>query len=402
MNCDDIKENITLYIDNELEADEMILIKNHIEHCDSCKKEYEEYKKLIDILHNLTDEEPPKGYCKRLHEKLLKTKLQEKSSFRFKLMKYGSIAAAFVLVISAVYVASLGNGLRGGMSKNQSYDMAPSEAPSTAESKDGSYAGNEEYKISVENEVADTNRSDNSQIMGLAKIADTREMKIIKAGSIITQTESYDLFINDLIAKVELLGGYIEQNDTNVRSVYGDRELKYGNIKIRVPQDKFYEFVTFLEKNSKINQKNITETDVTKEYYDKDNQVKNLEIQENQLRELFGKAQTVQDMLQIENELRRIRTEIDSLNMSLSDIDDRASMSTVTIEVNEVLKANLTLSNRGSVWDRARDGFINTVNGIVELGENILVWIVSLSPLVIPVMIIIIIILLFTKRRLKK
>lgn len=401
MNCDDIKENITLYIDNELEADEMILIKNHIEHCDSCKKEYEEYKKLIDILHNLTDEEPPKGYCKRLHEKLLKTKLQEKSSFRFKLMKYGSIAAAFVLVISAVYVASLGNGLRGGMSKNQNYDMAPAEAPSTAEeSKSESYAGNENNKIAEI--TADDNRSADFQIMAQAKVADTREMKIIKAGSIITQTESYDLFIKDLIAKVEFLGGYIEQNDTNVRNVYGDRELKYGNIKIRVPQDKFYEFVTFLEENSKINQKNITETDVTKEYYDKDNQIKNLEIQENQLRELFGKAQTVQDMLQIENELRRIRTEIDSLNMSLSDIDDRASMSTVTIEVNEVLKANLTLSYRGSVWERARDGFINTVNGIVEFLENILVWIVSLAPLLIPALIIIIIILFVRKRRLKK
>jgi len=167
----------------------------------------------------------------------------------------------------------------------------------------------------------------------------------------------------------------------------------YGSLKLRVPQDGFYELVDYLEKSSEVRRKNINETDVTKEYYEKDNKVQNLEAQEGHLRELFEKAQTVEEMLLIENELRRVRTEIDALNTSLSDIDERASMSTIDLEVEEVLTANFTITNQDSVWERAKEGFINTVNGIIRAVENLLIYLVSVSPVLIPAVIILIVIL---------
>ncbi|MDF2677684.1 MAG: hypothetical protein K0Q97_2009, partial [Bacillota bacterium] len=118
-------------------------------------------------------------------------------------------------------------------------------------------------------------------------------------------------------------------------------------------------------------------------------------------RELFEKATTVQDMITIENELRRIRTEIDSLNMSLKDIDDRASLSTISLEVQEVLPANFNITGRDSVWDRAKEGFINTVNGIVDLVENILILIISLSPILVPFAIILIIVFIKIRKNQK-
>jgi hypothetical protein len=106
-------------------------------------------------------------------------------------------------------------------------------------------------------------------------------------------------------------------------------------------------------------------------------------------------------MITIENELRRIRTEIDSLNMSLKDIDDRASLSTISLEVQEVLPANFNITGRDSVWDRAKEGFINTVNGIVNLVENILIFIISLSPILIPFAIILIIVFIKIRKNQK-
>jgi len=110
----------------------------------------------------------------------------------------------------------------------------------------------------------------------------------------------------------------------------------------------------------------------------------------------------VEEMLLIENELRRIRTEIDALNLSLSDIDDRASMSTITLEVEEVLKANLTIANRESLWERSKEGFINTINGIVDIAENIVIFIISLSPVLIPIIILLIIIYIKVKKNKKR
>ena len=401
MNCNEIKDMLPLYIDDELEDAEKKLVEEHIKKCENCKKELEEYKKIIYMLQNMTEEEPPKGYCKRLHDKLLKTKVEKKISIRSRWIKYGSIAAAFVLVVSVIYTTS--NFRMGSMSKsesNASYDttMQATEAPAIPELADEK--GNGIYGVASEESLK---AKDDSVMMRAAyEIQDERELKIIKSGNITTQTEGYDLFINELLLKVEELGGYTEQNNTNVNSIYNDKKLKYGYLKLRVPQDRFNELVLFLEGSSEVNQKNIIETDVTKEYYEKDNQVKNLELQEVHLRELFEKAQTVEEMLQIENELRRIRTEIDALNISLSDIDDRASMSTITIEVQEVLKANITMSNRDNVWERAKEGFINTINGIVELGENLIVALISLLPVLLPLLIILIIVFIkFKKRKLK-
>jgi len=415
MNCNEIKDMMTLYIDGELEDKEKKIFEEHIEDCEGCRKELEDYKKIISMLQNMTEEDPPKGYCNRLHEKLLKAKAKSKISVRSKWMKYGSIAAIFVLVISAVYVASITDGFRGSKNKksesNTSYDsLMPATEPSQAQQASpemGVMDGGGSAGVQTKEFGSDSKnyaKSETNKIMAETVEpagSDEKYIKIIKSGSIYTETEAYDTFTDELISKVEMLGGYFEQNNTSVQSIYGDRKLKYGHLIIRIPQDKFYEFVSYLEESSDVNQKNVTESDATKVYYEKDNQVKNLELQESHLRELFVKAQTVQDMLLIENELRRIRTEIDALNISLKDIDDRSSMSTISLEVQEVLKANLNLSDGDSVWDRAREGFINTVNGIVQMGENFVIMIISFSPLLVPVVIIFIVVF-FKLRKNKK
>ncbi len=399
VNCNEIKDMLSLYIDGELDEKEKKTVEEHVKICESCRYELEQYQKMINMLQNLVEEEPPKGYCNRLHEKLLKVKKQKKTSTRSRWLKYGSIAAAFVLVVSAIYISSNFSNLRMGSSakskNNVSYD---SEMPAT-ESAESPTAPPETY-ISGRStdDLADENQKSASyggSTLMMAEIStkEEREAKIIKSGNIIAQTEEYDLFLSNLISKVEGLGGYIEQNNTNVSNRYVDRDkkIKSGYVKLRVPDEYFEELIDYLEEESDVYQKNVTATDLTKEYYEKDNQVKNLEIQETHLRELFANAKTVEETLLIENELRRIRTEIDALNISLSDINDRASMSTISLEIQEVLKANLNISDRDNVWKRAKVGFVNTVNGIVKLGENIIILIVSITPILIPVLIILII-----------
>ncbi len=231
---------------------------------------------------------------------------------------------------------------------------------------------------------------------------ENRELKIIKTGDIYVQTKDYNNFLNEMTAKIASLGGYIENNNTEVYQVYENDKLMHGNLKIRVPKESFDEAVSYLEETTEIRRKNIGETDVTKEYYDKDNKVQNLEVQEQHLRELFEKATTVEEMLQIENELRRVRTEIDSLNLSIADIDDRASMSTIDLEVEEVREVNFELKSEKGVLERAREGFINTVNRIVRGTGNLIVNLISSSPILVPAIIIFVILFLKVKKYWKK
>ncbi|KAF5035633.1 hypothetical protein DSECCO2_583540 [anaerobic digester metagenome] len=106
-------------------------------------------------------------------------------------------------------------------------------------------------------------------------------------------------------------------------------------------------------------------------------------------------------MLLIENELRRVRTEIDALNISLKDIDDRAGMSTISLTVDEVLAADFNLASKNNVWYKSKEGFIMTVNSIIRTFENLLIYIVSVSPILIPAIIILVIVLVRVKKYMK-
>ena len=400
MKCNEICDKLSLYIDNELNDEEMQQMEEHFKSCENCQKELKEYKNLISVLQSLPEEEPPKGYCKRLHNKLLENSPQSKSKKvtskiksinRFKWMKYGSIAAALVLVFIVANINNFGNmGMKAKTELSYDYDIAgkpaeyngavapqapqtaPQSAPYTEESKNMS--------MDIRDEAEDS--------FMIASLREEKQMKVIKTGTISAQTEDYDVFLDDLYIKLNSLGGFLESNNTEVYQVYNDEKLMYGSIKIRVPQESFYELVEYLENTVEVRRKNINETDVTKEYYEKDNKVKNLEVQEQHLRELFEKANTVEEMLLIENELRRVRTEIDALNISLSDINDRAAMSTVNLEIQEVMNASLTLKSKDSVWERSKNGFITTINGIIRSIENLIVSIISSSPILIPFIVI--------------
>lgn len=406
MKCNEICDKLSLYIDNELSDEEMQQIEEHLQSCENCQMELKEYKNLISILQSLPEEEPPEGYCNRLHNKLLENSSQSstkkaiskiKSINRFKWMKYGSIAAALVLVF---IVANMNNfGVNMGMqAKNQSsYDMAQSPAEYAPAAPQAAPPATPEE--SYVKEYESNNKDDSEGIYGgyrasaddsvmLMSLKAEKEMKIIKTGTISAQTEDYDMFLNNLSMKLNSLGGFLESNNTEVYQVYNNEKLMYGSLRIRVPQESFYELVDYLENTVEVRRKNVNETDVTKEYYEKDNKVKNLEVQEQHLRELFEKANTVEEMLLIENELRRVRTEIDALNISLSDINDRAAMSTINLEIEEVMTASLTLKTKDSVWERSKNGFINTVNGIIRALENFVVSIISSSPVLIPFIVI--------------
>lgn len=421
MNCNDVRDNLSLYIDDELNEEEKKLMDEHLKSCAECSRELEEYRKLIQMLNELPDEEPPAGYCKRLHEKLLNADLPEKyeaeadkaieipkktRSNRFKWVKYGGLAASLALI---VLVYGLNNNNFMSKSNNKlAYDTAeaPMEQPATEalppDMNGGSYEDSmaQEEKDKLYGNQSIRGEGITSQIGLMA--ADTREMKIIKNGNLYVQTKDYDKFLEETSNKIESLGGFIENNSTEVYQVYNDEKLMHGSLKIRVPQEAFYEVIMFFEQTSDIRRKNLNESDVTKEYYEKDNKVKNLEVQEQHLRDLFEKATTVEEMLQIENELRRIRTEIDALNISLADINDRASMSTIELEVEEVKEVNFTIQSEKGVWERAKEGFIRTVNEIVRGIGNLVVSFVASSPVLIPVIIIFVILLVKIKKYWKK
>ncbi len=394
MNCIEFSELLFSYIEGELNDSQKKLFEEHIKTCSSCEKEYKAYQKMINDIHTLPMEELPKGYCKRLHGKLEDAQINKVRKKRNNYIKYIGIAASCVLIVSAIYFA--GNNFNGfnqnkAMEDSVNYDTGMNEK-------------NSETPMPAENRETTADENTNTMIANQKSSFSIQEMesKIIKSGRLDLQTLDFEKFIVELNNVVRNNNGYFEYNETSVRYKTEDKEYKNASIKLRVPQETFDDVVNFVDNQAEVYNRRVNETDVTKEYYDTQNILTNLQVQENRLRELYDKAANITDILALENEIRRIRTEIDTYSINLSNIDDRVNMATLELNITEVEGKNINIPTSKGLWGKSKEGFVRTVNNIIDFIESIIVWIISYLPVIIPLLIVGFIIFRVVKKRISK
>lgn len=141
MDCNRVSELIMLYLDNELDNAEKALFEEHIKACESCCNDLNEYKTIITLCKDISDEELPEDFKESLHKKLMEVKVQmgsneikkkssenKKNSARF-IQIISSIAAVVLVFVFFKGMTGLG-GFGGSKSSDMSMEMAAkSEAP---------------------------------------------------------------------------------------------------------------------------------------------------------------------------------------------------------------------------------------------------------------------------------
>ena len=71
MRCEDIREIISLYIDNELNEEESKEIEKHLKSCEECNREYEDLLTIKRLLSEAPQVELPNNFKEELHKKLV-------------------------------------------------------------------------------------------------------------------------------------------------------------------------------------------------------------------------------------------------------------------------------------------------------------------------------------------
>ena len=410
MNCRECKEKISLYIDKELTDEEALEFEKHLKECQNCRIEFENTKKIIETVGNMPLEKLPEGYCEKLNNKLLEKNKKTKWNWR----RITAIAATFIILIGATFVFS-NLGLGGGKTSNDMGFMEeaaeepafPADAPPMEQEAAFEEA---EYDDAVREEMGFTGASDGEKNVGITS-EDTnyrdRELKIIKTGSLEIETSSYDEYVEKIESIVRDNKGYIENMETYTNNYYYDSsnnkiKLRTGRFTIRIPNEAFQSVFDFLKGEGELIQESINENDVTRQYYEIDNKVKNLEAQEERLRELMSEAENVTEIMEIERELTRIRSEIDNLKMNLSDIDDRASMSTIHLGVREIEDEGRIQPVDENIWSEAKESFTRSINRMINFMENTFISFVGFIPVLAVLILAVFIVWIIIKKIFKK
>ena len=200
----------------------------------------------------------------------------------------------------------------------------------------------------------------------------TQERMVIYNGYVSLETGDIDGTLAKIRSLVESYGGYVAGTS---RSSYGMQAT--AEITIRVPKDKFHLAVQEIETYGKVLDERTTSEDVTEQYIDLKARLDNLQRQENRLREILGMARTVDEVLNVERELERVRGEIESLQGQINYLERSVAMSVITVRLTEPPPPFTPPGmNWGETFETALRGFFAVVRGLVIL-------VVSLLPLVV-------------------
>jgi len=401
MDCKIFEVLIHDYIDQRdmLSKDEIIEIEKHLNECETCKNYYIEMKKIMSIIKE--DSQIDLEFPDDLHESIMnEVKKEYKKPLRINkwIPIIGSCAAVFLIAM----VVKIGSG-------DKSYDLKQSFTENTvmeyteeAEADMILMDENFETRGAEANSYGEEKSLMKAQTKTVEVVSSEIKRKLIMRADLGLITENYDLLKNKIENLVNEKEGFIEQNNTDVNN-YSGIKLKNGFMRVRIPSREFDNFINQIEVNEEVSYLRKSGEDITKQYYDTENRAINLEIQERRLRELMVKAEKIEDLLQIESELTRLRTNIDALRGNLKNWDQQVDFATININLEEVeqLKPKVKAVDK-NLWQKSKEGFINTVNRITGFIGSFVIAVISFSPIIIGILIIALIAIIIIRKNIKK
>lgn len=222
------------------------------------------------------------------------------------------------------------------MSEEYAYDLVD------AQSENGYIQGNTE----------NTNADDNK--------------KLIVTGNLNIETLEFDKVLDELNKNIKEAGGYVQSSSIN----YWDS--RHYSATIRIPADKYNDFVSKTKENVNVTYYNENVDDITSAYTDLKARVNSLKAEESKVLEFYDKATNLDELLTIESRLTDIRYEIDSLETKLKNYDLLTSYSTLNINISETKIYTKTNEN---FFTRLKMQFVNGCTDFINLIEDIILTI---------------------------
>lgn len=185
------------------------------------------------------------------------------------------------------------------------------------------------------------------------------EQKVIKTSYMSLEVEDFQTAADEIGLIANRYGGHVA--DFSAQKI---KDRTIGTVTVRIPEDNFEEVIKEIEKVGDLKEENITLEDVTEQYIDLKARLENSERQEQRYLEILEMAVTVEDVLKVENQLGRIRGDIESMQGRLTYLDNRISLSTVQVQLSEP-EVIVHESGIGKAFNDAIDAFLSAVRYII-------------------------------------
>jgi len=218
------------------------------------------------------------------------------------------------------------------------------------------------------------------------------EQKIIKNASLTIEVDDAEEAKATANAEIKALGGAL--TNSNCYEDYQTKKMSC-NLTFKVPAPELENAMMNVSSLGIKKSESSNARDITSQYQDTENQIKNLEIRRQRLRELMEKdADKLSELLQIDRELANVQTQLDNLARTQKGRDTDVAFSTLNLSLTPTADINPIADdewNIKKVWKQSVNNLIAKSQGVAEKAIELL----TLAPLWLPILIL----LFFIRRR---
>lgn len=198
--------------------------------------------------------------------------------------------------------------------------------------------------------------------------------KVISTARFQMETKEFTKTVTQLNEEVANINGYIAYSNTSGKESDGNA---YAEISVRIPSDFYNQFKQVIITLGNVTSTSESGQDITMEYFDIQARLTTLEAQEKRILELLSEATKIEDLISIETELTRIRSEIERLTASIKNYDNLIEYATVTVNIRQ--SSEYTIS-QNSLSDKISNAFSESIRTGGVVIEYIIIALVWLFP----------------------
>ncbi|MBO7677562.1 MAG: DUF4349 domain-containing protein [Erysipelotrichaceae bacterium] len=211
----------------------------------------------------------------------------------------------------------------------------------------GAYAANNSY---------DEQRTDNTV---------TANKKLILTARMNVETKDLDELLGKLNETIGKYGAYFQSSTVNTS---GNHTRQY-DATIRIPSDQYSQFLEELKDSGNVSYYSEETKDITDSYTDLEARLKSLKAQEDKVLEFYDKAQTLEELMLVEERLSDIRYEIEYIEAQIKNYDLLVAYSTLTLHITETSTYTPTstsfIERLGRAFKNGFQDFISTIEDIL-------------------------------------
>ena len=283
------------------------------------------------------------------------------TNFIYKIMKKSSYLLLVVLVLFACTKKQNVNNVEVmALSSLKKSEMKTDRTISVAEVK-----SNEEINGA---DIADVKGAVSQEVTHKIKVEpekvkpEVTSKKIIKDGRLGLQVDNLQIAKQKIDSLVKSAGGYYANENLK------NSENQYGyELVIRIPVVNFERFVGSAEKgSSKILYKEIQARDVTEEFVDLESRLNSKRNSLARYNEIMKKANSVKDIIEIEESIRVLQEEIESTQGRLRYLSNCIDFSTLNMTISTQKDFTFKPVKRDSFWEKLKESIADGWYGLVD------------------------------------